>query len=157
PESVLGAQLMILPPLAALVFWIIAMVRERSARTASAAAAAFTMGPQAAPNPGALRAPGEAGEAPQKADDRRWMRYLGLLLVLLSVGVFALDAYGWKKTAGLSWNFPIPFWLSHAARSRYWHQVPWPFAFVPLGLVGLGLFADGRPKLARPDPAGAPI
>jgi protein O-mannosyl-transferase len=139
PESVLGAALMVVPPLAALVFWVVAMVRERSARKAAA------------------RVEEAIIDAERRLDERRWMRFLGLGLVCIAVAAFALDAYVLgSRTAGLKWNFPYPFWLSTGPRGSYWHQIPWPFAFLPLGVLGLGFFADGRRRLPRPDPVDAP-
>ena len=71
------------------------------------------------------------------------------------------------KMSGWAWSFPIPFWLSKSGNGRFWHAIPWPFAFLPLGLLGVGLVADGfyewkpvgnakRPYFARPV-GGGPI
>ncbi|MFO0591116.1 MAG: tetratricopeptide repeat protein [Polyangiaceae bacterium] len=143
PESVLGAALTVLPLLAGAAFWILAMVRERSARIAARAAGAID----------------SARDAVTDLDARkRWMRYAGLGLLVISVGAFALDAFVLgSKTEGLAWNFPIPFWISRSGNGAFWHAVPWPFAFLPLGLVGVGLLADGLPNLVRPEPKDEPI
>lgn len=140
PESVLGALLMVVPLLSALALWIVAMVRERRARKLAASAGGVSL-PAAEP----LLA-------------RPWVRIAGLALVLVSVAAFALEAFVVKGAAtGLAWNFPIPFWISRSGNGALWHAVPWPLAFLPLGVLGLGFVADSGRKLARPDPEGAPI
>ena len=143
PESVLGALLMVGPLLAAFVIWIVAMVRERAARLLAIA-------------DGAIDSERDGGADPDAR--KRWMRYAGLALIVISVGAFALDAFVLgSKTEGLAWNFPIPFWISRSGSGRFWHAVPWPFAFLPLCVVGVGLLADGLPNLARTEPKDQPI
>lgn len=141
-ESVIGALLMVVPLVASVVLWIVALVRERGARLAAIAAL-----PADRPRP-----------ASPSIFTRRWVWFVGLGLVLVSVGAFALDRFVLRASAGgLAWNFPVPFWLSHAGNGRFWHAVPWPFAFFPLGVLGLGLLADAGPRLVPPDAEGAPV
>ena len=141
PESVLGALLMVGPLLSALGLWILALFRERRARKLAIEAGAAVSPPSS-----------------KRTFPRPWMRIAGLALVFASVAAFALDAFVLKeKTEGLAWNFPIPFWLSRSGNGSFWHAVPWPLAFLPFGLIGLGLFADAGPKVARPDPPNAPV
>jgi tetratricopeptide (TPR) repeat protein len=86
------------------------------------------------------------------------VRLIGLALVLCAVSAFALDALVLgDKAKDLAWNFPIPFWLSRSGNGAFWHAVPWPLAFLPLGLLGLGLVADAGTRRVRPDPKDAPI
>ncbi len=142
PESVLGALLMIVPLFSALAFWIVALLRERRARKVAAESAVHDLAPPSA----------------ETFLARPWMRLVGLALIALPVGAFALDAFVWKgATTGLAWNFPVPFWLSRSGNGAFWHAVPWPLAFLPLGLLGLGFVADAGPRLARPEPKGAPV
>ncbi len=143
PESVLGALLLVGPLLASVVFWIVAMVRERAARKAAAAEGVIDSAPA-------------AGADPERRG--RWMRFVGLGLIVIAVGAFALDAFVLgNKMAGYAWNFPIPFWLSKSGDGRFWHAIPWPFAFLPLGVLGVGLVAEGLPPLTRPEPKNEPI
>lgn len=141
-ESVLGALLMVLPLVASVVLWIVALLRERGARRAAIAAL-----PADRPRP-----------VSTSIFTRPWVRLVGVGLVLVSVGAFVLDRFVLRASAaGLAWNFPVPFWLSHAGNGRFWHAVPWPFAFLPLGVLGLGLLSDAGPRLVRPDAEGAPV
>jgi protein O-mannosyl-transferase len=141
PESVLGALLMIGPLLGALVLWIVALLRERRARKLAVASAPADPAPPVEP----LRS-------------RPWVRFIGLALVALSAFAFALQAFVLQgKTEGLAWNFPIPFWLSRSGNGAFWHAIPWPFAFLPFGIVGLGLIADAGRRVVRADPEGAPV
>ncbi len=143
PESVLGAVLMVGPLLASVVFWIASMVRERAARKAAVAEGVID----------SERRDGEGREG-----RRRWMRFIGLGLVVISVGAFALDAFVLgDKLAGYAWNFPVPFWISKSGNGAFWHAIPWPFAFLPFGALGVGLVADGLPPLPRPEPKNEPI
>jgi len=143
PESVIGAALMVVPLVASVVFWIIAMVRERRDRKAFAL----------------IGAPDSERRFEAIPVQRRaWKVPVGGALLLPSIVAFAL----WKlvPTLGLnarSWNFPVPFWLSTSGNGRFWHAIPWPFAFLPLGLLGLGFVIEGLPKIARTEPRDEPI
>jgi hypothetical protein len=140
PESVLGALLMVVPLAGSVWLWVAALLRERRARKAARAK--------------------EAALDPVRRSDEgsAWMRYVGLSLVLVCVLAFANSVYFLRGTMeGYEWNFPIPFWISKSGSGPYWHAIPWPFAFLPLGLLGLGLFVDGRRKLTPPDPEEAEI
>ncbi|MEZ4308680.1 MAG: tetratricopeptide repeat protein [Polyangiaceae bacterium] len=160
--------------------------RARKAAASASAAAAGAPAAEAAPdlalsNEGerALRAAAADAGAPAAADagapatdstsappassrtllPRPWMRGLGLALVAISVLAFAVEAF-WLHLGqrGFVWNFPIPFWISNAGKlSRYWHAVPWPYAFLPFGAIGLGLFAEGARPLPVPERATAPV
>ncbi|MBK8254505.1 MAG: tetratricopeptide repeat protein [Polyangiaceae bacterium] len=130
-ESVLGGLLMVLPLLAALGFWITAMVRERRARRS-------------------VSEKQSVHNTPKSWLHAAWVRPVGLSIFGLSLGLFLLDLLVLKLGAsGIAWNFPIPFWFSRSGDGSYWHAIPWPFIGVPFGLLGLGLVAEGGPPIVR--------
>ena len=140
PESVAGAAMMVLPPLASVGLWITALVRERRARKARFAA--WLLPP--------LEALGSAyryeiGHDPRHAsgpDPRleitptRWRSFaVGAALTVASA---ALVAAAWWVHRGL---FVLPPRLALAL----------PIVAAPMGLLGLGILIESLSRLVHPD------
>jgi hypothetical protein len=131
PESVAGAAMMVLPPIASLGMWIAAMVRERQARRGDGAMKAAAYRIAGAP-------PSSTGAA--KASASAYLRYVGLGVLLLAASAFTVDIL---MRRGMI--------LSTVRR------LPLSFAAAPIALLGLGLFVEGLDHLRLPDAPKAPL
>lgn len=119
PGSVAGAALTLLPPVGSAILWIVALVREHRVRRASAALRAF-----------ARTEPVDASNT-----SRPRLRIAGLVVVLVALGIVALDVIV-LRPSGRAFAFRgLPLWT-----------LPLPFL-----VLGLGLLTEGLPTLPRPD------
>lgn len=147
PESVAGAAMMALPPVAAVFLWLTALVRERRARKARLA-------PWLPAKPGAAEGAYhlEIGQDPRGAsgaDPRleivptRSRQLAGGALLFLFAAALASAA-----------------WLIHrGARSPLPSVTPaiLVVAAAPLGLLGLGFIVESLSRLSRPDEPNQPV
>ena len=137
PESVLGATMMVAPPLASVGLWIAALVRERRKRED---VAIHTL-----PDTRDTRDTRDTVNAPDAlhASGRRpWLLFAGTALVLTAIGLALLEALVLRPSGrGLLGALPPGL-------------VPLPF--VPLLCAGLGLIAEGTRPKTSPDPGPGP-
>lgn len=145
PESVAGAAMMALPPVAAVGLWITALVRERRARKERVVA--WQRAAQSAAE-GAHRLEIErdprdvSGPDPRlEIQPMRWGSFgVGAALTIASA---ALVAAAWWIHRGL---VVLPPRVAMAI----------PIAAAPMGVLGLGLLIESLRRLVRPDAPGAP-
>ena len=129
-ESILGAAMMVVPLLAALVLWFVAWRRERRALTR----ASLIVG-------GYREQPREVFQsAPPPEQPSPLLRPIGATLLGLSLGAAVLDLFFLRKRG------------IHIA----WRGIPLALLVFPSGLLGLGLLAEGGTPTRRPVPAGEP-
>ena len=145
PESVAGAAMMALPPVAAVGMWFTALVRERRARKERVAA--WQRSAQSAVESSAY--PHDLGPDPRGASEpdprleiaptRWWQLAVGMGLFLASAALIA--------TA----------WLIHRGVLPFSPRIPLAIVAAPLGLLGLGLFVESLSRLVRPDAPRQPV
>jgi hypothetical protein len=145
PESLAGAAMMALPPVAAVGLWITALVRERRARkqrvTAWQSAAQIAMDSGAypldlGPDP---RGAGELDPHFDVAPTRWWQLAVGVGLFLAAIALAAAA------------------WLHHRGALPFAPRLPLAIVAAPLGLLGLGLFVESLSRLVRPDAQQTPV
>lgn len=146
PESVLGAAMMTLPLLGALALWILAWSREAAARARAALIVTQTQEPRdSLADYGAAWASVVA--LPQSsltsltrtslygpvAPTARWVRPVGAALVGIAMGAAVLDFFVLRPRGQVIGWRGISLWL----------------AAVPVGTLGMGLFAEGAQRVRR--------
>lgn len=145
PESVAGAAMMVLPPLASVGMWITALVRERRARKARVTA--WLTPPPEAVESAYRREIGRDPRLMNGPDPRleiaptRW-RSVGAGAAL-TVASAALLAVAWVAHRGL---LVLPPRVALAL----------PIAAAPMGLLGLGILVESLGRLVRPDAPDTP-
>jgi protein O-mannosyl-transferase len=145
PESVAGAAMMVLPPLAAVGLWLTALVRERRARKARLAAWLLLL-PEAAESAyrrDLLREPrhGSGPDPRLEITPTRWKSIaVGGALTLIAT---ALAAAAW-------WVHRAPPRFSPLVRTAL------AIAAIPMGLLGLGTVVESLSRLIYPDAPSEP-
>jgi hypothetical protein len=131
PESVAGAVMMALPPVASLGLWIGALVRERRARRGERS--------------GAVAAPYRTLSDSRTSTDlrlrreRSYLAYIGFGLLIIAAASIAFDVLSRRG-------------VIHASR-----QLPLALVAAPFAVLGLGLLVEALRHLRRPDAPSAPV
>lgn len=131
PESIAGAAMMVLPPVAALGMWIVALVRERKARRQARGSAADS--------PYRKVTESRSTGAQRFRQASSLLGFFGFSLLMVAAAAIAFDVLARRG-------------LIHTAR-----HLPLTLAAAPVVVLAFGLLTEAIRHLRRPDEPKAPV